>query len=82
MSDNRKVIVYYPEYWMAKDKPETLGKVVVRGDYSKNPVVYDWVVSPSGGTNKKEDLSSASKIADVVGTHVNIGYPTSDDDEG
>ncbi len=82
LSDNRKVIVYYPEYWMAKDKPETLGKVVVRGDYSKTPVVYDWVVSPSGGTNKKEDLSSASKIADVVGTHVNIGYPTSDDDEG
>ena len=76
LSDNRKVIVYYPEYWMAKDKPNTAGKVVVRGDYSQTPTVYDWVVSPSGGTDKKEDLSGASKIANLGGDHVDTGYPT------
>ena len=76
LSDNRKVIVYYPEYWMAKDKPDTAGKVVVRGDYSKTPTVYDWVVSPSGGADKKEDLSGASKIANLGGDHVDTGYPT------
>ncbi len=79
LSDNRKLIVYYPEYWMAKDKPETLGKVVVRGDYSKTPVVYDWVISPSGGTDKKENLEGASKIANLGADHVNIGYPSSSD---
>lgn len=76
LSDNRKVIVYYPEYWMAKDKPATFGKVVVRGDYSKTPTVYDWVVSPSGGTDKKENLAGAVKVANLGGDHVDTGYPT------
>jgi prepilin-type N-terminal cleavage/methylation domain-containing protein len=81
LSDNRKIIVYYPEYWMAKDKPATLGKVVVRADYGKKPVKYDWVVSPSGGTDKKENLASAEKIADLGAKHVNVGYPTSASEE-
>ena len=80
LSDNRKLIVYYPEYWMAKDKPETFGKVVVRGDYSKTPVVYDWVISPSGGTDKKENLAGATKVANLGGDHVDVGYPTTDDE--
>ena len=70
LADNRKVIVYYPEYFQAKDNASSLGKVVVRADYSKTPAVYDWVVSPSGGTSKNENLAGVASIAKVGDKHV------------
>lgn len=73
LADNRKAIVYYPEYWQG-NHGTGYGKVIVRADYSKTPAVYDWVISPSGGTDAEEDLSGLSGdeiIADVGGEHKN-----------
>lgn len=65
LADNRKAIVYYPEYWKGKNS-SSFKKIIVMGDYSQTPVQYYWVVSPSGGTNDKEDLSGLSGD-DIIG---------------
>lgn len=65
LADNRKAIVYYPEYWKGKNS-SSFKKIIVMGDYSQSPVQYYWVVSPSGGTNEKEDLSGLG-TDDIIG---------------
>lgn len=65
LADNRKTIVYYPEYWKGKNA-SSFKKIIVMGDYSQSPVQYYWVVSPSGGTNEKEDLSGLG-TDDIIG---------------
>ena len=59
--DNRITFVYYPSYWQDGEKNDTCGRIVVRGDYSKTPVVYDWVID-----NGNEDLSGATKASKPV----------------
>lgn len=65
LADNRKAIVYYPEYWKGKNT-SSYKKIIVMGDYSQNPVQYYWVVSPSGGQNETEDLSGLG-ADDIIG---------------
>ena len=55
LADNRKAIVYYPEYW-EHSTPGSLGKIIVMKNYSTNQ--YYWVVD-----NGKTDLSSATKVS-------------------
>ena len=55
LADNRKAIVYYPEYWQGKDD-SSLGKVIVM--YNKTTKKYYWVVD-----NGKKDLSTAEKVS-------------------
>jgi len=72
LADNRKAIVYYPEYWQGKSGSSSFKKVIIMGDYSQSPVQYYWVVSPSGGSNDQEDLSGLSGddiIAQLGSTH-------------
>ena len=68
LADNRKAIVYYPEYWQGKDGVG-YGNVIVRGDYTQSPVYYDWVISDTGGATG-EDLSGLpdSKVIGEVGS--------------
>jgi type II secretory pathway pseudopilin PulG len=72
LADNRKAIVYYPEYWQGKNGVG-YGKVIVRGDYTQTPVYYDWVVSDSGGVTGEDlsDLDESKIIGEVGSSHKN-----------
>ena len=58
LADNRKAIVYYPEYWQGKDE-SSLGKVIVM--YNRTTKKYYWVVD-----NGKTDLSGAELVSNTA----------------
>lgn len=48
--DNRKSIVYYPEYCWDGTNNSSIGKVRVMADYSGSQTKYYWVIQPSSGS--------------------------------
>jgi prepilin-type N-terminal cleavage/methylation domain-containing protein len=77
--DNRKSIVYYPEYWRASADSSKY-KIAIRVDYtttdsSGNPK-YEWVVLPTYEVADDYDLSglaSSDVIGQVGGAHRTFG---------
>jgi len=55
LADNRKAIVYYPEYWQQDGVDDSLGKVIVM--YVATEGKYYWVID-----NNKTDLKDATVI--------------------
>ena len=82
--DNRKTIVYYPEYWSGEDESSKY-KIGIRVDYTHkdtdgNPK-YEWVVLPNFEVSEDEDLSGLTGkkvIGDVGGKHTDFGKKTAD----
>ena len=71
--DNRKTIVYYPEYWRATAESSKY-KIGIRVNYdaldSNNNPKYEWVVLPSYEVAEDQDLSGitgSDKVIGVVG---------------
>ena len=58
LADNRKAIVYYPEYWQGSNA-SSLGKVIVM--YNAKTNKYYWVVD-----NGNKNLSGAEKVSSVA----------------
>ena len=57
LADNRKAIVYYPEYWQGSNT-SSLGKVIVM--YNAKTNQYFWVVS-----NGNKNLAGAEKVSNT-----------------
>lgn len=57
LADNRKAIVYYPEYWQGSNT-SSLGKVIVM--YNAKTNQYFWVVN-----NGKKNLAGAEKVSNT-----------------
>ena len=80
--DNRKSIVYYPEYWRASADSSKY-KIAIRVDYDTtdangNPK-YEWVVLPQYQVADDYDLGtlgSSDIIGQVGGSHRNFGGGT------
>ena len=58
LADNRKTIVYYPEYWESST-PGSLGKVIVM--YNAKTNKYYWVVD-----NGNKNLAGAEKVSNTA----------------